>query len=139
MKPADQTAIPARLWAKVEITDTCWLWLAHKDPHGYGKCRYKGSRWSAHRAFYDALVGPIPERYEVDHLCMVRNCVRPEHLEAVTRTVNRQRQGAAVIFCPRGHEYTPENTYRAPGFPNQRKCRACMPILLAASLARRSA
>ena len=31
----------------------------------------------------------------------------------------------AKTHCPKGHEYTPENTYYQPSTPNKRKCRIC--------------
>jgi len=33
---------------------------------------------------------------------------------------------ALKTHCPAGHEYTEDNTYRAPGAPNKRHCRTCM-------------
>jgi hypothetical protein len=49
----------------------------------------------AHRYAYDEQVGPIPEGLEVDHLCDVKRCVRPDHLEPVTPAENKRRAAAA--------------------------------------------
>jgi hypothetical protein len=52
---------------------------------------------------------------ELDHLCRVRRCVNPQHLEAVTRRTNMLRGAhpAAVVYrtgiCRRGHPLTPDN------------------------------
>ena len=43
---------------------------------------------------------------------------------------------ASRSHCKRGHEFTPENTYRSPSTPNQRCCRACKSALRKARNAR---
>ena len=49
----------------------------------------------AHRAAYALDVGPIPEGLTIDHLCRVRHCVRPDHLEPVTQAENTRRAALA--------------------------------------------
>lgn len=114
-----------RLLAKVRKTDTCWLWEGAKSD-GYGHM-WVGSGYSvAHRVAYELLVGPIPVGLDLDHLCRVRACVNPEHLEPVTRRENLQRgygHNLRVTHCPRGHEYTAENTRVSK--LGQRHCREC--------------
>lgn len=84
----------------------------------------------AHRYAYELLVGPIPEGLHIDHLCRVRLCVNPAHLEAVTCHENNRRStsptavNAKKTHCPRGHEYTEENTYFAPP-DGRRMCKPC--------------
>lgn len=80
----------------------------------------------AHRLVYERFVGKIPEGYELDHLCRVRGCVCPTHLEPVTPYEN-QRRGlnmALKTHCKYGHELTEENSRR---FVNNRghRCREC--------------
>jgi len=130
--------LPQRFLDKVNITDSCWLWTA-ATRSGYGAYAVThGYIDLAHRVAYRALKGEIPEGLEIDHLCRVRNCVNPDYLELVTRQQNvlrglgpvvTQERHKAKTHCPKGHEYTEENTYRDyyKGYP-RRTCRECMHI-----------
>lgn len=118
-----------RLWAKV-ATDAngCWIWTAAINHNGYGL--FLGPRDqgmpafnAAHRWAFVAAVGPIPEGMTLDHLCYVRACVNPAHLEPVTIEENIRRATSRRTGCKRGHAYTPENTY--VGSDGYRKCRRC--------------
>ena len=108
---------------KIRVDESgCWVWGAATDPTGYARFADGGKLWRAHRWAYERFVGPIPEGLDLDHLCRVRNCVNPEHLEAVTRRVNLLR--AHVIgktHCPQGHSY--EGGYIDPR--GSRRCREC--------------
>lgn len=125
----DRLTTQDKFWAKVNrgIDDQCWLWAAAKRD-GYGIVRISGRLRNAHRVSYEWLIGPIPEGLELDHLCRVRACVNPAHLEPVTREENLARSptiNANKTHCIHGHEFTAENTYRTPS-TNQRMCRICM-------------
>ncbi len=82
----------------------CWIWVARLNRNGYGRLHEEGSERMAHRLSYEAHVGPIPEGLLLDHLCRVRCCVNPRHLEPVTHSENTLR-GQALLFgrdrCPR--------------------------------------
>lgn len=80
-----------RFWAKVDKSGECWEWTASKGTHGYGMFRGSGHSL-AHRWSYSHEVGEIPEGWVVDHLCHNRACVRPVHLEAVSRETNSVRR-----------------------------------------------
>ena len=84
---------PERFWGRVDKhgANGCWLWTAGKDTDGYGKFRYRGSDIRSHRWAYHQLVGPIPDGKEIDHLCRVRACVNPAHMEPVTNKENHAR------------------------------------------------
>jgi hypothetical protein len=124
--PPEPWVYETRLMTRVEVTDLgCWTWTGPLAPNGYGQINAWNKRWLVHRLAHTVMVGTIPDGYQVDHLCRVRNCINPEHLEAVTQAENLRRQGAAVEKCPRGHAYTDSNTYRAPSSPSSRRCRIC--------------
>jgi hypothetical protein len=134
---------PVRFWAKVEKTETCWLWTGHTSKSGgrYGKGGYGQYRSRmAHRLAWELIRGPIPEGLVLDHLCEVTRCVNPDHLEPVTTQENTRRHydPRRKSTCPQGHEFTAENTYVSPG-RNCRFCRACNRVATARYLARKKA
>lgn len=109
----------------------CWLWRGCISTRGYGMVAIGGKVKLTHRLAYELFKGPIPDGLELDHLCRVRNCCNPDHLEAVTHEENVRRgesgcKQRSKTHCPSGHEYTPENIYRRPLRPNERRCRTCM-------------
>lgn len=119
--------LPVRLSSKINVqTDGCWLWTAYCAPNGYGICWLNAPGKLAHRVVYQLLVGPIPPGLDIDHLCRVRNCVNPHHLEPVTRRENLRRGvgvSSAMTHCRRGHPFDEDNTYWIDA--TRRQCRAC--------------
>lgn len=121
-----------RFWAMVDKNGplpefapelgNCWLWTGCTVKAGYGRFGFGGSLGT--RSAHQFLIGRPPAGLVTDHLCRVRNCVRPSHLEFVTTAENVRRgaKGSLVTRCPQGHEYTPANTISGTG---RRQCRAC--------------
>jgi hypothetical protein len=120
--------LPARLRAKIHVHNDCWI--CGGDPTRY--TRY-------HRLVYELLKGPIPAGLQLDHLCRVRACINPDHLEAVTCKQNIQRglsgyfgekykgQGARPwrkkTHCKYGHRYEGYNLII--DYKGKRVCRTC--------------
>lgn len=81
-----------RLWAKVEpAPDGCWNFIGAANPDGYGRIQVGVKLDYAHRVAYEAFAGPIPDGFDIDHLCRNHRCCNPAHLEAVTRRENLLR------------------------------------------------
>ena len=123
--------LPERFCSKVipEPMSGCWLWIASETQKGYGQFNVKGLSHpvGSHRITYEAFVAPIPDGFDIDHLCKVTGCCNPRHLEAVTRSENLRRATHRVgkySHCPAGHESSPENTYIKP--QGYKVCRTCM-------------
>lgn len=110
----------------IEDENGCWIWQLGKSGGGYGVKwdRVRRKQMGAHRWYYEQANGEIPDGMCIDHLCRVRACVNPDHLEAVTNSANLGRgPRVAGDECKRGHKRTEENTYFTPD--GRRRCRVC--------------
>lgn len=96
------TSTAERFWRKVTKTDRCWLWTGSLQSRGYGCVGFGGKRYLAHRLAYEWLVGPIPDGLTIDHLCRVKACVNPAHLEPVTGAENTRRHFDSAGTCRHG-------------------------------------
>lgn len=77
----------------------CVLWAGAIDSGGYGRITIALAK------------GKIRKGLVVDHLCRNRQCINPDHLEAVTQSVNMARAHART-HCRHGHEMNDDNLYR---------------------------
>lgn len=141
-RPRPQGTAEERFWPKVDRSrgaDACWLWTGARTGPGrtYGSFLYEGRNARAHRVAYTLVNGPIPDGLTIDHLCRVRLCVNPSHLEAVTNHENLLRGEGFVAnnsrktHCPQGHPYDINE--------GNRKHRGCSRCRLEAQRRRRAA
>ena len=114
----------------VHSSDGCWLWTGVVNPNGYGIVGMGRRQAAVHRVYYELVMGDIPDDLVLDHLCRIRNCCNPAHLEPVTHVVNCLRgispaaEHAKKTHCVNGHEFNDRNTYwRIDG--RGRQCRRC--------------
>lgn len=111
-----------RLLKRITIDENgCWIYPTLNE-NGYGvigRGGRNGPTMRTHRLTYEQFVGPIPDGLEIDHLCRVRSCCNPEHLEAVTRTENIRRglRKQHIAKCKKGHDLTFQG--------KQRSCLVC--------------
>lgn len=123
-------SVVERLWTFIDRDPSgCWLWNGNKTKAGYGKFKVDGRDDMAHRVVYRLIVDEIPEGLHIDHLCRVRACVNPSHLEPVTHAENMRRgdgysgRNARKTHCKHGHEFSPENTTIDKN--GHRRCNIC--------------
>jgi len=125
-----------RFWPRVDkngplhpTLGRCWVWTGDTSSSGYGRFYLLGRQMASHVVSWWWANGPVPEGLELDHLCRVRACCNPEHLEPVTHRENIMRSAsppatnARKTHCVHGHEFTVTNTYiTSQGY---RSCRTC--------------
>jgi hypothetical protein len=120
-----RASLEDRLWSKVEVTGFCWLWTGGIGPKGYGHFSpTPQEKVRAHRYVYEFLIGTIPDGSQLDHLCRIKRCVNPDHLEPVTGKVNVSRIPRVTYrLCPQGHgEINEGNSYLEKG---RMRCKEC--------------
>lgn len=112
----------------------CWLWMNCINHSGYGMFGINRKAVLAHRYSYEYYKGEIPTGLSIDHICSVRSCVNPDHLDAVTAKENTQRTHArgrarngneVKTHCREGHLYSGDNLYVLRTQPTKRNCRIC--------------
>jgi len=101
----------ASFWAKVNKTDSCWLWTAYRNWAGYGLFKFGPGLVNVHRISWQYRHGEIPEGMHVLHKCDVRNCVNPDHLFLGTHQDNMNDKGLKGRQA--GRQLTPSATARA--------------------------
>jgi hypothetical protein len=114
---------------RIDKTDGCWNWIgtAFTNASGVSYGRFDGI--GAHRVSYQLYIGKIPKGYEIDHLCRNTLCVRPNHLEAVTKQENNRRSFSPTAInlrkthCLKGHLY---DKTRNKGYRTCSQCDALM-------------
>lgn len=79
-----------RILSRTVKTESCWFYTGAKMS-GYGSLTINGKRRGVHRLYYEIVKGSIPEGLELDHLCMNKHCINPDHLQAVTHLENTRR------------------------------------------------
>jgi hypothetical protein len=127
-----------RFARNVVVFGDCWIWIGNISASGYAIVSTlfmrKRRSFYMHRLSVVASGRDIPEGYQVDHLCSVKRCVNPSHLEPVTLAENVFRGSGITAVnrrkdkCLRGHLFTTENTiikFNATKGKTFRLCRAC--------------
>lgn len=114
-----------------EPNSGCWLWGGNLTPDGYANFYsfVEHRTLYAHRESYKERNGPIPPGMQIDHLCRVRCCINPDHLEAVTPRENtlrgnstKQKSRTECDTC--GEALVANRDGKAKSLPKMR-CRSC--------------
>ena len=92
--PTVATTFEERLTTRYEVDPStgCWLWMGTLTWGGYGQIARHGRNVTAHRAMWEHHRGPIEGRLTIDHLCLNRRCVNPNHMDLVTYSENNYRR-----------------------------------------------
>ncbi len=139
----DLSVLPSRILEKIsfEPMSGCWIWTASLNHDGYGMVwdGTLGKHTSAHRLVYRLLQDDIDQELELDHLCRLRCCVNPDHMQQVSHRENVLR-GVSVIadraqstHCKHGHLLSGDNLRmreKTVGYTKYqtRVCRECNKI-----------
>lgn len=123
--------LPVSLRERLAVTDGHWLWTGQINNRGYGAKHAAyidpdrpAQKRPVHVLAWEALIGPVADDMELDHLCEFTTCANPYCLEEVTGAENQRRASDRQESCRRaGHPLTPENTYVDPH--GDIRCRAC--------------
>jgi hypothetical protein len=129
-----------RFWKKVDKNgpNGCWIWKgAIRNRDGYGTISLPGRpirHLAAHRVAYEFIKGPIPEGMEIHHMCRVRDCVNPDHLEPLSREENNRHRGnyIAPLRPPRAKPHALKDVCSRCGQPydyfraEKRYCLTCI-------------
>lgn len=118
-----------RFLALVDFDESgCWLWRGYIWDSGYA-CFWEGDKNVRASRWVTQMVWGMPDYLEPDHLCRVKDCVNPWHLEPVTAKENVRRSNspaginARKVVCMHGHPLTGENLYVTP--EGRRQCSTC--------------
>lgn len=126
----------AHFLARTKRVGDCLIWQGAVGNSGYPKADVDGRTVGVHRYVCEQVHG-LPRRHEPDHLCRIKICIRPEHLEPVTRAENLRRSALGPggrwtrfaaphkTHCKRGHLLSGKNLGRA----RYRRCLACHRML----------
>ena len=129
MRP--EIPIEKKFWSKVEQIPfhSCWEWVGLLNFKGYGYTNHKGKTIMAHRLSLSLHNIPLQENLVVDHVCMNKTCVNPNHLRQVTSSQNNLENSrcasalnAQKTKCVRGHKLTLRNS---PPGRTWRRCVIC--------------
>lgn len=103
-----------------------------RNSFGYGSLRHGGKTYTVHLLARELAGKPIRPGLVGDHLCRVRHCFNPEHVDEVTQRTNLRRspytiasKNAAKTHCKNGHPFDEANTIIINPERGWRDCRIC--------------
>lgn len=132
------TKLLTKIFSNIKVSEEhfhngspCWEWQRGKNGWGYGYIYVSESRqtFRVHRLLYQLFVAIIPNvKVLCDHLCHVRHCCNPAHLDLVDHQTNILRgtglaaKNAVKTHCKNGHPFSGSNLRF---YGSERVCKAC--------------
>lgn len=114
------------------IDEECWIWIGSSRGNGYGDVTIKNKTYRIHRLSAHLFLGLDLDnpKMQANHKCKNRRCWNPDHLyvgnqcdniaDSVEAKTHNPPQNKS--HCPKGHKFTPENTYL---YNNIKHCKEC--------------
>jgi hypothetical protein len=141
-------SLQEKLDTNKKVSGDCLLWTGSLNRDGYGQVRNGKKMLLAHRASYclHHKIDPVNLKGLILHkpICPNKNCINPIHLyvgdykqnATDTMTVGHHSQKSKT-HCPRGHEYSEENTRYHGQNKEKRDCKICARLLAKATKLKR--
>lgn len=86
--------------------EACWPFARYTGTQQYGRMKYRGSQWLAHRVAYTLEHGEIPEGLDILHSCDNPPCCNPAHLRPGTDSENiREALDKGRMVLPKGEKH----------------------------------
>ena len=110
---------------QIEVGSDCITWIGAKHKTGYGALTRNKKHYKSHRYVFSNCVGPIPDGFEIHHLCHNKLCINTSHMLLVSLAEHRVITAIEKqkTHCIHGHEMSGYNV-RIDKY-GHRKCRAC--------------
>lgn len=142
---ADERAFRSRTQLPM-VPDECHLWLGSLTlKAGYGvMATTRRKKVKAHNVAWQIAYGDPPSDLFPDHLCEIKFCVNPDHLEWVTAEENARRERRSRIpagTCRAGlHLWSEQNPILSTSADGavRRWCRPCRQVTRAVSKRRQN-
>jgi hypothetical protein len=80
--------------------DGCWIWTGALR-WGYGSIGGSRSVWGTryvHRVVWEEYHGPVPDGFEVHHLCGEKRCCNPSHFGLIDISAHRAHHNRTRIL-----------------------------------------
>jgi len=100
MEPAIAVKRRFRKFVEVDPVDQikkCWIWIGCLCK-GYGVFSLAGKKIYVHRWIWELVHGAIPDSMQIHHVCGVKSCCNPRHLELIDHSSHMKKHAATGVW-----------------------------------------